>query len=247
MKNRNRKKYKNKLSFWRFDNVLFLSISVVCIIIWSCIYYVELFEIDDIAVSLTSAILSAALIPLGLNFGKYTYEKKRLKAICKSIIDLSVFLVGDLNAYLIKNNKPLFLNLEEININEKFNGIDFKKIKTLDDLFDLISTRLSQIVKMEYVKTDDNFEYVVEKATSSTRKALVDVNYSKLYRDLYVVIKIIGTIKPSLMEKCYIEVFNQKVDKNIQNLKNNFCGYTDEYIVKCIENDLFEKIDNNNN
>ena len=69
------KKYKNKLCFWRFDNLLFLATLVLCIIAWCCTYFIEWFEFDEMSVSFVSGILIAALVPLGLNYGKYIKEQ----------------------------------------------------------------------------------------------------------------------------------------------------------------------------
>lgn len=234
------KKYKNKLCFWRFDNGLFLAISVVCIILWCCIYFTEWFELDDIAVSLVSGILSAALIPLGLNYGKYLKEKKQVKTICKSIIDLAAFFVNNLNAHLIKTNNHILENVDALN-GENTKHLEFDKFKEDYYLFDLVGRKLSQLIQIEYFNMTDSFVYAVEGTTSSIQKALTNENYSQLCKDLCTVVKIVGTIKPLSQRKNYVAIFDEKIDKSNEALKNDFYSYTDEYIVECLENDLSEK------
>ena len=235
------KKYKNKLCFWRFDNGLFLAISVVCIIAWYCIYFTEWLELDDIAVSLISGILSAALIPLGLNYGKYVKEKKQIKIICKSIIDLSAFIVNNFNTHLIKMNKPMLENIDALS-GEKTKPLDFDKFKADYDLFDLVSKKLSQLIQKEYFNSTDYFIYAVEKTTSSIQKSMTNENHSQLCKDLCTAVKIVGTIKPLSQRKNYVAIFNEKIDKSNRVLKNNFYSYTEEYIIECIERDLSEKM-----
>lgn len=234
------KKYKNKLCFWRFDNGLFLATSVVCIVIWCCIYFTEWFELDEIAVSLVSGVLSAALIPLGLNYGKYAKEKKQTKNICKSIIDLAAFLINNFNSHLIKTNNPLLENVDALN-GESTNPLDFDKFKADYDVLDLVGKKLSQLIQMEYFDATDSFVYAVERTTSSIQKAMTNENHSQLCKDLCTVVKIVGTIKPLSQRKNYLAMFNEKINESNKALKNNLYSHTDEYIVKCLENDLLEK------
>lgn len=239
------KKYKNKLCFWRFDNCLFLVTSVVCIVAWCCIYFTEWLELDDIAVSLVSGILSAALIPLGLNYGKYVKEKKQLKTICKSIIELAAFLVNNFNAHLIKTNNLMLENVDALS-GENTEPLDFDKFKAEYDLLDLVSKKLLQLIQMDYFNTTDSFVYAVERTTSSIQKALTDENHRQLCRDLSRAVKIVGTIKPLSQRKNYVAVFDEKIDRSNESVRNNFYNYTDAYIVACLENDLSEKTDKNN-
>lgn len=239
------KKYKNKLCFWRFDNRLFIATSVVCIVAWCCIYFTEWFELDDIAVSLVSGILSSALIPLGLNYGKYIKEKRQVKTICKSIIELSAFLVNNFNEHLIKTNNPILENVDALS-SENTKPLDFDKFKADYDLLDLVSKKLLRLIQMEYFDTTDSFVYAVERTTSSIQEAMTDKNHSQLCKNISTVVKIVGTIKPLSQRKNYIAIFDEKIDKSNKALKNNFYNYTDEYIVACLENDLSEKTNKNN-
>ena len=235
------KKYKNKLCFWRFDNFLFLVTSVVCIVAWCCIYFTEWFELDEIAVSLVSGVLSAALIPLGLNYGKYVKEKKQTKNICKSIIDLAVFLVNNFNSHLIKTNNPMLKNVDALS-GENTKPLDFDKFKADYDLLYLVSKKLSQLIQLEYFDATDSFVYAVERTTSSIQKAMTNENHRQLCKDLCTAVKIVGTIKPLSQSKNYAVMFNEKVDESNKALNNNFYSYTEEYIVECIERDLSEKM-----
>ncbi|MBQ9761769.1 MAG: hypothetical protein IJV82_01685 [Oscillospiraceae bacterium] len=239
------KKYKNKLCFWRFDNCLFIVTSVVCIVAWCCIYFTEWFELDEIAVSLVSGVLSAALIPLGLNYGKYVKEKKQTKNICKSIIDLAAFLVNNFNSHLIKTNNPMLENVDALS-GENTKPLDFDKFKADYDLLDLVSKKLSQLIQMEYFDATDSFVYAVERTTSSIQKAMTNENHSQLCKDLSTVVKIVGTIKPLSQRKNYVAVFDEKIDRSNEAVRNNFYNYTDAYIVACLEKDLSEKTDKNN-
>lgn len=235
------KKYKNKLCFWRFDNWLFLVTSVVCIIAWCCIYFTEWFDLDEIAVSLVSGVLSAALIPLGLNYGKYVKEKKHTKNICKSIIYLATFLVNNFNSYLIKMNNPMLENVDALS-GENIKPLDFDKFKADFDLLDLVSKKLSQLIQMEYFDATDSFVNAVERTTSSIQKAITNENHRQLCKDLCTAVKIVGTIKPLSQSKNYAVMFNEKVDASNKALNDNFYSYTEEYIVECIERDLSEKM-----
>jgi len=234
------KKYKNKLCFWRFDNFLFLVTSVVCIVAWCCIYFTEWFELDEIAVSLVSGVLSAALIPLGLNYGKYVKEKKQTKNICKSIIDLAVFLVNNFNSHLIKTNSPMLENVDALS-GENTKPLDFDRFKADYDLLDLVSKKLSQLIQMEYFDATDSFVYAAERTTYSIQKSLLNENHNQLCKDLCMTVKIVGTIKPLSRGKNYVTIFDEHIDRSNEALKNSFYNYTDEYIVSCLENDLSEK------
>ena len=239
------KKYKNKLCFWRFDNRLFLATSVLCIISWCCTYFIEWFEFDGTAVSLVSGILIAAMIPLGLNYGKYIKEKKQAKTICKSIIDLAAFLVNNFNTHLIKTNNLMLENVDALNC-ENTKQLEFDKFKEDYNLLDLMGKKLSQLIQMDYFNTTDYFVYAVERTTSSIQNALTDKNHSQLCKDLSTVVKLVGTIRPLSERKNYIAVFEEKIDRSNEAVRNNFYNYTDAYIVACLENDLSEKADKNN-
>ena len=239
------KKYKNKLCFWRFDNRLFLATSVLCIIAWCCTYFIEWFEFDGMAVSLVSGILIAAMIPLGLNYGKYIKEKKQAKTICKSIIDLAAFLVNNFNTHLIKTNNLMLENVDALNC-ENTKQLEFDKFKEDYNLLDLMGKKLSQLIQMDYFNTTDYFVYAVERTTSSIQNALTDKNHSQLCKDLSTVVKLVGTIRPLSERKNYIAVFEEKIDRSNEAVRNNFYNYTDAYIVACLENDLSEKADKNN-
>lgn len=84
------------------------------------------------------------------------------------------------------------------------------------------------------------------RTTSSIQKALTDENHRQLCRDLSRAVKIVGTIKPLSQRKNYVAVFDEKIDRSNEAVRNNFYNYTDAYIVACLENDLSEKTDKNN-
>lgn len=237
---RKSKKYKNKLSFWRFDNWLYLGISGACIIFWWCTYFIKWFELDEIAVSLLSGILTAALIPLGLNYGKFIREEKQVKSICTSIIYLAVFLVNNFNAYLIKTNNPMIKNVDGLS-SESTKLLAFDKFKEDYNLLDLVRKNLLQLIQMEYFNTTDSFVYAVERINLSIQKSLANNDHGQLCKELLIVIKTIGTINPSSQGKNYVEMFDEKIDESNEVLKNNLYNYTDDYIVASLENDLSEK------
>ncbi|MBE6899723.1 MAG: hypothetical protein E7479_03540 [Ruminococcaceae bacterium] len=238
----NKKKYKNKLSFWHTDNIVFFVIAIICILICGYFCYPKNNETNTLLISLLPAILPSVLIPLGLNFGKYLREKSNIKTVCKSIISLSIFMVNSLNMHLIKTNQETFSSLDELNSKEKTNNINFEKFETLDDVFILISDKLLSIKQMEYMEISESAKYLIEKTTLSMKKAFNKKDYAELYSNLCIAVNIVGTMEPSSDEMDYIETFNKQVNQKRDALKNELCNFTDDYIVECLENELSERI-----
>lgn len=240
-KNKNlNKNYNIKPSFWRYDNRIYLYLIIACVIIHASIeLHLQFFECEALEVItnfIISAILPAALIPLGLHLGQLLHEKSQMKNICISIIDLSMVLMGNINEHLLKSNKPMIDNFDELKNKDYTQEIDFNGFETLPDLFVMLPNKLSRITQMDFIKTNDAFEYAITKTSASTNAAFSNNNFSTLYMGLGNVIQIMNGIKPPFRSEQYIQIFDKRIKKLNEELKTNLYNYTEEYIINNLEN-----------
>ncbi len=164
---------------------------------------------------------------------------------CEALEVITNFIVSTiLPAALI----PLGLHLGQL-LHEKpqmknicISIIDFNGFETLPDLFVMLPNKLSRITQMDFIKTNDAFEYAITKISASTNAAFSNNNFSTLYMELGNVIQIMNGIKPSFRSEQYIQIFDKRIKKLNEELKTNLYNCTEEYIVNNLENNKQENL-----
>lgn len=243
--NMERKKLKKfRLSFFVSENKSFLFIAVffAAVLIGTYFYCEITADLKDIINAVTTAVLASVMLPLGLNYGKIRHERRILKDTCESIINNSIFLLRGLNYHLAQSGKKPFSCYSDLQNKKVLATVNFENFKTFDELFLLIPDKLDRIANMEYmINKTDVFEWAVKKVKDSIPVATKEKNYYQLFRDLTIVVGIIGHIQAPFFADDYIKQFNDGLQKSCKEIEYIYFQTTDDYIVQCLENDLSEQ------
>ena len=229
--------------FFTSENIIFLIFIIFSGIgIISSCYYIENENLKNVAITLASSIFVAVLIPFCLNLGNIIYERRKVRGLCLSIIDVAVVLVADLNTHIVKSGgKPCedCYGLKQMLKNGK---ISLENYDTTRELFLLISKKLEHIVELKYLNYSHSFEILSVRATSQMNKAVEVNDFSSLYLELAKVLGLLSIIKVPFYKHNYMVQFNNKIKQMNANILNKYYMYTDDYIVSRLENDLAEKM-----
>lgn len=228
--------YKNKVKncFFSIDNIAFISLAFICTISIIFSYNIENERLHDIIVALSTAVLSSVLIPLSLNIAKYCREIKTTIEICNSILDFSVLIFNELNTHLAKSGDTTlsdFLNMDSDKLLEK---ATLKESAKTIILFNLIIAKTNRIKSFDFIRTNDLFDVSVEEYETSVK------NNSNLNSNYLNLTKLLRCLKTLFKKEFIFNNFSKKTNKFAKEIKEEYYMYDNEYITKCLENDLLE-------
>lgn len=231
---------KIKLSFFVYENSIFLVVALCCIAVLIYSYSISCEYTRNVVSSVTTSAFVSALIPLFLNIGRKMHERSILNATCRQIISDSVLLIGSLNEHIAKFGQKPFSCYSDLKDRKIISALNYESFSTFDELFLLILQKLNRIAGLNYINKTDSFDFLVKRLSESMPKAENGKDYAHLFNDLVIIIGTIGKIRSPIMKKNYIKQFDAGIKKTYERIKDSYFYNTDEYYVQCIENDLSE-------
>ncbi len=228
--------HKNKVKncFFSLDNIAFISLALVCTIFIILSYNIENERIHDIIVALSTAVLSSVLIPLALNVAKYCKEIKTTIETCNSILDFSILIFNELNTHLAKSGNTTisdFLNMDSDKLLEK---ATLKESTKTIILYNLIIKKANRIKSFDFIRANDLFDVFAEEFETSVKN---NINLNSNYLNLT---KLLRCLKTLFKKEFIFNNFSEKTNKFAKEIKEEYYMYDNEYITKCLENDLLE-------
>ena len=232
---------KMKLSFFVYENIIFLIVALCCIAVLDYSYSISCKHTRNVVSSVTTSAFVSALIPLFLNIGRRMHERSILNATCRQIISDSVLLIGSLNEHIAKCGQKPFSCYSDLKDRKIVSALNYESFSTFDELFILFIQKLNRIAALNYINKTDSFDFIVKKLNKTVAKAESDKDYARLFDNLIIIIGIVGIIRPPIMKQNYIKQFDAGIKETYERIKKIYYQNTDEYIVRCIECDLSEK------
>ena len=238
-----KKSRKAKITFFVSENITLLIVALFFIFVLVATYHIDCDVTRNVTMPIATSVLASVMFPLGLNIGKVLHEKRMLNNICKSLVAISIVLIGNLNSYIALTGKKPFSCYSELKKHEDLSELDFKGLKVLEELFEIIPLKLNDMFSMKYIiNMPDSFELSAKRLDSSIPNGISNGNYQQLFHDLIMVIGIVGHVKSPFRKRDYIKQFDVGIQKSYKEAEYVYFRSTDEYIVQCLENDLSQRM-----